>query len=311
MAFFSSFAILFLTADPAPPIVALAVTPAGTEVLAGSQAGVQVYSLPQLKPVRSLETRLTHVHDLAFSPDGKTLAIAGGAPAEHGRVELWQWPAASLQATLPCGGDLAYCARWSPDSKRLAVACADRKVRLLSADGSEARTIECHSAAVLSSAWLPAGEFVLSAGVDQSIRVIDPATGEARRSLDNHTAAVRDLAVRTGKQEGPTMVASCGADRTVRLWQPLAGPLGRLVRFLKLPSNPTAICWTPSGSHVLAACEDGRLRAIEPSTLAVIEFARRVDGWAHAVAPLPDGSAAVLAGQRGQLRLVPLDAIKP
>jgi WD40 repeat protein len=149
---------------------------------------------------------------------------------------------------------------------------------------------------------------VLSAGADQSIRILDPTSGEVRRSLDNHTAAVRSLAVRPGKHDGPAMVASAGADRTVRFWQP---QIGRLVRFVRLASAPTANCWTASGSHVLAACEDGRLRAVDPESLAVTEFARRLEGWAHSIAVLPDGSAAVLGGKGGQLRIVPLDAIKP
>jgi hypothetical protein len=304
----ATFVALALAADSAPPIVALAVAPGGGQVVTGSQNGVQILSLPQLNPVRSLETQLTQVHDLAFSPDGKTLAIAGGAPAENGRVELWEWPTRKLKLGLSCGGDLAYCTRFSPDGTRLVVACADKKVRVLPTGGEGGKAFECHSAAVLASAWLPASDLVLSAGIDQSIRVLDPATGEVRRSLDNHTAAVRDLAVRPGEHGGPVMVASCGADRTVRLWQPT---IGRLVRFVRLPSNPTAIAWTTSGSHVLAAGEDGCLRAIHPASLEVIEFAKRLKGWSYAVATLPDGSAAILAGEGGQLRIVPLDAIKP
>jgi WD40 repeat protein len=303
----TTLAALALAADAAPPIVAVAIAPGRTGVVAASQAGVQVFSLPQLEPVRALQTQLSHVHDVAFSRDGKTLAIAGGAPAENGRVELWEWPAGIIQATIACGGDVAYSARFNPDGTRLVVACADKKVRVLNAAG-EGKTLECHSAAVLAAAWLPADNLLLSAGIDQSIRVLDPATGDVRRSLDNHTAAVRDLAIRPGEHDGPLMVASCGADRTVRLWQPT---IGRLVRFVRLPSGPTAVCWTPSGSHGLAACEDGRLRSIDPTSLEVIEFAQRLDGWAHAVAPLPDGSAAILAGAGGQLRIVRLDAIKP
>ena len=104
------------------------------------------------------------------------------------------------------------------------------------------------------------------------------------------------------------MLASAGGDRTVRFWHPSTG---RLVRFTKLPAAPTAIAWTPGGSHALVACEDGRLRAIEPESLAVTTFAQGLAGWAHEVAALPDGSAAILAGEGGELRIVPLDAIKP
>jgi FOG: WD40 repeat len=300
--------ILLLAAPPAPPIVALAITPDGAQVVTASQAGVQLRSLPDLAIKQSLATQLVQVHDLAFSPDGKLLVIAGGSPAEQGKVEIWRWPDATLKRELPAGGDLAYRVSWNADGTQLAIAGGDRKVRISPASGGEIKTYECHSAAVLATAWLPADDIVLSAGVDQSIRVLEPATGTIRRSLDNHTAAVRDLAIRPGQHDGPVMVASCGADRTVRFWQPT---IGRLVRFAKLPSPPTALAWTASGSHVLAACEDGKLRSVNPETIEVAEFAPALTGFAYSVAALPNGSGALLAGAGGQLRIVPLDAIKP
>jgi WD40 repeat protein len=300
---------LLLTVVAPPPITAIVITPEGKQVVTASQAGVQVRSLPKLDVFATLPTELTQIHDVAFAPDGKSLAIVGGSPSERGAVELREWPSGKLTATLPAGGDVAYRAAWNADGSRLAVACADRKVRIFALDGkSVAQVVECHSAAVLTVAWLAADDLILSAGVDQAIRVLAAKDGRVTNSLDNHTGAVRDLAIRPGKHDGPTMVASCSTDKTVRLWQPA---IGRMVRFVKLPSPPTAIAWSTSGSHILAACEDGKLRTIEPTTLDVIEFAQRIDGWAHSLAALPDGSAAILGGERGQLRLVPLDAIKP
>lgn len=297
--------LLVLGADP-PPIVAVCFSPDGTQVLAASQAGVQVCSWPELKPAERIATKLEQIHDLTFSSSGGLLAVAGGSPAERGEVELWEWPAAKLRSRLPAGDDLVYRAAWNSDGTVLALACADKALRLQAQGVPAARVCPVHSAAVLCTVWLPADDLVLSAGVDQSIRLLMPATGEVVRTFDNHTAAVRDLAVQPGTDAGRPLVASASADRTVRFWQPT---IGRLVRFARLPSAPTAICWTPDGSHALAACEDGRLRAIDPATVAVTEiFGTR--GWAHAVAASPDGEYAVLGGERGELRKVSLDAIK-
>ncbi|HEX5103689.1 MAG TPA: hypothetical protein VFV87_07770, partial [Pirellulaceae bacterium] len=215
-----------------PPIVALVVSPDGQHVLAGSQVGIQILSLPSLRPaegVAKIDTGLAQVHDLAFSPGGKLLAMAGGAPAEEGSVELWDWPAVDKRTTIAAGGDVAYAVAWSPDGSRLAIAGGDHQLRIQPVDGSPAKSYAIHSAPILATGWLAGDDdLVLSAGVDQAIRVLDPAGGQVRRSLDNHTAAVRGLAVRPGKHDGPPMVASAGADRTVRFWQPA---IGRLVRF--------------------------------------------------------------------------------
>lgn len=298
---------LLLAADAAvsPPIVAVVFAPDGASVLTASQAGVRQLTWPDLQPLSQLETKLEQVHDLAFSSDGNTLAIAGGSPGERGAVEIWDWPAAKLRASFAAGDDLVYRAAWSSDGQALALACADKTVRLRPIAGDPPQSIQAHSGAVLSVGWLP-DDLVVSAGIDQSLRLLSAKSGETLRTFDNHTAAVRDLAVRPGEHAGTPLVASAGGDRTVRFWQPT---IGRLVRFARLPSVPTAICWTPAGSQVLAACEDGCLRAVDPVTVEVAEFANPLRGWAHAVAVSPDGKHALLAGENGELRKVALDAI--
>src|SRR5687768_16685770 len=102
---FYSLAILALAAGghPQPPVIAVAFTPDGSHVIAASQSGVQVLSWPNLTPQRQLKTQLEQVHDVSFSPDGESLALAGGSPGENGAVELWEWPTAKLLRTIPAG----------------------------------------------------------------------------------------------------------------------------------------------------------------------------------------------------------------
>jgi WD40 repeat protein len=289
-----------------PPIVAVAFAPDAAQLLVSSQAGVEIRSWPDLQTAGRIETKLEQVHDVSFAPGGKLLALAGGSSGERGAVEVWSWPEAKLQRTLPAGDDLVYQAAWNADGSMLALAGADKIIRLQPAGGAKPQACQVHSAAVLAAAWLPADELVLSAGVDQSIRLLSPGSGEVVRTFDNPTAPVRDLAIRPGKHEGPPLVASASADRTVRFWQPT---IGRLVRFARLSVAPTAISWTTDGSHVLAACEDGKLRAIDPATVAVTEIVG-LRGWAYAVTASPDGNFAVLGGEGGELRNVSLDPIK-
>ncbi|MCY2965750.1 MAG: hypothetical protein NT069_19330, partial [Planctomycetota bacterium] len=93
---FSVFIAAFLqfatTIWAVPPVTAIAFTPDNSQVVLGSQAGLEIRSWPGLEVVATLPTAWDHVHDLRFSPNGKTFLVAGGSPSDEGGVEVWNWP---------------------------------------------------------------------------------------------------------------------------------------------------------------------------------------------------------------------------
>jgi WD40 repeat protein len=313
----------------APPIVALAMAPEGDVLLAASQAGVTLNRLPSLEPMARLDVAMEMPLGLAFSPDGQWLAIVGGAPAQQGQIEVWRWGQRQCVARVRAGEDTLQTVCWSPDGRQLIVAGDDRSVQswrwMYSAAGAvleRAAVWYPHSAGVTCAVWLPSeaseGGGLLTAGMDHTLRQIAPATGRTVLALDHHTAAVRDLAVEpcsqaaAGAAGGPAhavfppggpLVASASADRTVRFWQP---QIGRLVRFARLPSAPTAIAWTPDGRRVLAACEDGHLRSVDRGSVQVADLGSAIAGWAYAVVVTADGKLAIVGGEGGRLNRLPL-----
>jgi len=107
----------------APGITALASAPDGSGWLLGSQAGV-VFRTPDDARERPIPTGLDHIHALAFSPDGSTLAVAGGSPGEFGTVELLSWPAGDLLGRLGGHEDVVYNVAWIDGGEALATAGA-------------------------------------------------------------------------------------------------------------------------------------------------------------------------------------------
>jgi WD40 repeat protein len=283
-----------------PPVTAVAFTPGGTEVVVGSQAGLAIYSWPDLKRVRSLNTQLSHIHDLAFSSNGKTLAAAGGIPARRGTVEQYRWPDLEPTLRLNPHRDLVYSVSWRSDES-LATAGADGLVIVRKTEvGSAPLTLQGHSRGVLAAVFLPGDGGLLTASVDSTLRLWDLQTSSVIRTLANHTQAVHDLALRPGGGDAPPLVASVSDDRTIRFWQPT---IGRMVRFARLESVPLAVAWTLDGRLAVAACKDGRVRLIDPDTAAVKAEHPAVDGAAFSVAVAPDGSL-VVGGHGGQIRRV-------
>ena len=55
------------------------------------------------------------IESVQFSPDGKTLAVTGGTPAERGEVQIWDLATKTLKKSIPVTYDTLYGASWSPD----------------------------------------------------------------------------------------------------------------------------------------------------------------------------------------------------
>ncbi|MGI8982516.1 MAG: WD40 repeat domain-containing protein [Pirellulaceae bacterium] len=310
------FLVLFaagpLAADAPSPVTALLFAPDGEILVAASQQGLATYSWPKLELIKCVKPPFSHLHDLAFSRDGTRLAIAGGEPQEKGGVEIVEWPGLKPVQRVEAGNDVVYTAAWSGDGKSLAMACADKTVRLYDLASGKSKEITDHSAAVLCVLFVPQSkesgdELLITGGRDQTIRVFDAASARPIRVLDNHTATVNDLALRPARNGELPLVASAGQDKTVRFWQP---SIGRPVRFAKVPSLPLCVRWLLSGDYVAVACTDGNIRVIDWQTLRFVLEKKTSEGWLTSLAVSPDGTHAVVGDEQGELHAVSLDGIK-
>lgn len=171
--------------------------------------------------------------------------------------------------------------------------------------GKRTQVFQGHSRPVLSIAFLPDGKQVVSAGIDMTLRLWNTETGELLRSMDNHVAAVNDLAVHPLSATMPNpIVASASSDRTVRLWQPT---IGRLVRFARLPVAARTVAWTSDGTHLIAGCDDGVLRIIDAERVERIQDCMLGENVLYSVAYSQRAAWIATGDHRGiiQLTLAP------
>ncbi len=290
-----------------PPITSILFTPDSKAVVACSQAGLLVYSWPNLKLNKTIQTNAVNIHEIAFAPTGKQLAIGGGSPGKVGVVEIISWPEGkSLRVLKTKQVDSVMAVAWRNDSV-LASASLDRSIWLWDVNnGTALRELKGHSGGVTSLCFLPGKKTLVSAGIDRSLRVWDVDSGELIRSMDNHTMPVYGLAVRPTKN-GLPMVASVSKDKTVRLWQPT---IGRMVRFARLKSKPLGVGWVRDGTKVLACCTDGCVRVVDPDTVTITREIPALAGWAYTLAVHPSDRSIVVAGQNGELRRILLQPTK-
>lgn len=285
-----------------PPIVDVAFTPDGRQLLAASQRGLTVHAWPTLEVERSVSLPFDNVHRLQFSMDGKALAVGGGVPGEFGEVHIVKWPELDSVAFSREHDDSVSSLCWV-DEHTVASASFDRQVLVWNVKENRVlQRLDGHSRAVRAVSHLEKEQLLVTAGNDLSLRVwagVADGKGTLKRNLNQHTQEVFSLAIGP-PAGGPTLIASSADDRTVRFWQPT---IGRFVRYAKLDSAALDLVWLDS-QRVAACCKDGKVRVIDSLSIEVLETLDGIPGWAYALAKHPDDNRLVVAGTNGQLKRI-------
>ncbi|MCB1207970.1 MAG: hypothetical protein KDK97_01525 [Verrucomicrobiales bacterium] len=200
-------------------------------------------------------------NSLAFSADGKTLAIGSGEPSRSGDVTLWEVSTGELTQELPeIHIDSVLSIDFSPDGKLLATGGADKAVRVIDlATGKVIKTFEGHTHHVLGIAWRSDGRILSSAGADNAVKVWDWTIGDRRKNVDGwdkEVTAIRYLGA------SDTAATSAG-DSKIRLINSDGGEIKQL------PGSKdfmNALSSSRDGDLIAAGGQDGVLRLWQVST---------------------------------------------
>jgi hypothetical protein len=275
------------------------------------------------------------VWSVAFSPDGKALAMA----IDDDSVKVWDTASAKVVATLHGHKGPVWSVAFSPDGATVATGSSDRTVRLwetstwsqdrtlehkgsvralaFSRDGGklvsgtrdgtvtvwnlgrpkEPLTIPGHLGEVVAVAFSPDGATVASASGDKTIKLWDARTGREAMTLQGHQGGIYAVAFAPDGQA----LASGGWDHTVRLWDVATGENRATLRGHE--QDVWSVAFSPDGKTLASGSEDRTVKLWDAESGREVETLRGHTSSVYAVAFAPDGKTLASAGRDGTIKL--------
>ncbi len=122
------------------------------------------------------------------------------------------------------------------------------------------RTLSGHTSSLNGCAISPAGDFIVSASNDQTLKVWNAHTGEERLTLRGHTHVVECCAI----SPAGDIVVSASADRTLKVWDAHTGEERLTLHGHTGEVSGCAI--SPAGDFIVSASEDQTLKVWDART---------------------------------------------
>jgi WD40 repeat protein len=146
---------------------------------------------------RKMYSEYAGIKALAFSPDGKTIAVGGSAYDNSqllGNVAFWDVETKKLRRQLWGDGTLIHAIAYSPDGRMLVTGGIDRTIRLWElASGKERRRFGGDCGQVLAVTFSPTGQSVASGHKDGAAFVWDVTSRPSDRRPVQAALSPKDL----------------------------------------------------------------------------------------------------------------------
>jgi WD40 repeat protein len=288
----------------------VAFSPDGKRIISGSGDNtikgsgdntIKVWDAANGEEVMTLRGHEGPVRGLAFSPDGER--IASGSWDKTIKV----WDAANGDELMTIRGHerIIGPVSFSPDGRRIVSGSMDWTIEIEeepwnqtikvwdAATGAEVMTLRGHFGWILSIAFSPDGERIVSGSSDKTVKVWDAATGAEIMTLRGHKLGVADVAF---SPDGKRIVSGSN-DGTIKVWDVSTGT--ELITLIGHEKNVCSVAFSPDGMHIISSSEDKTIKVWDTAIRAEAVTLSGHKGWVLSVAFSPDGKQLISGGGQG------------
>jgi len=285
-----------------PEIGAVAFSPDGTLIAAGSYGSVIFFEASTGRRLGGLSGLTETVRSVAFSPDGRYFATGAGRPGQAGEIRIWETGSAFwtklARHTIQAHRDCVYAVAFSPNSKALASTSYDHMIYLWDPDtGKEIKPLKEHTDSVFDLAFSPDGRWLASGGADRTVKIWDVASGKRIHTLGSSTDGVNTIAFHpSGK-----WVAASGFDKTIRVWDLSRQEPVEVFAVIAHEEPVLRLAFSPDGNSLVTSSWDKSIKVWNARTM---EQSRVISGqpdWVLAMQFSPDGKKLVLGRYDGSI----------
>ena len=231
---------------------------------------------------------------VVFSPDGTTLASG----SRDGTVKLWDVATRATIASLERHTDGVRSVVFSPDGTVLASGAFDNTVKLWDvATRAIIATLEGHTGGVNSVVFSPDGTVLASGAWDNTVKLWDVATRAIIATLEGHS----DLVASVSFSPDGTVLASGSQDGTFKLWE-----VGRETNSATLFGHTggiSSVSFSPDGTTLASGAWDNTVKLWDVGTR---ENTATLEGhtlWVRSVSFSPDGTILASGSEDGTVKL--------
>jgi WD40 repeat protein len=295
----------------APPVIsALAISPDGATLAVSGYHEVFLHSAGGSNLLARLVGESPRVESIAYSSDGKRLAVSGGAPARFGEIQIWDPQSHEELKSFKISEDSLYGVSFSPDNQRLAFGCADKSLRMISAaDGKELLNFDAHSDWVFGAIFTHDGKRVLSCSRDKAMKLIDAGSGQFIDDINKLLEGVLCFARHPSRDE----VIYGGDLGTARIYRISdnqnrgGGDTARdanLVReFERQPGPIHAVAFSPDGQRVAVGGMGGEVHIYNANDGSLTASLKGHEGAVFSVVFNPANDQVITGGYDGKIRI--------